>query len=84
MRPFTSMIRGPSGVSLISVWVTESVIPRAAMASSTRDNSPGTFSGGQRAGMKLPVSRNGSARGNLPVIATWLTDPWLTTDSTER
>ena len=59
-RPLTSINFGPSAVSLISVWMTASLMPSAAMAASTIANTGACSSGARMPGTKLPVSRNGS------------------------
>jgi hypothetical protein len=83
MRPFSSITRGPSGVSLTSVCKAPTVMPIAATAALATSTIAAHCASSNAAGMKKPVSRNGSAGGKRPVIARWLIRPALTTLSTE-
>ena len=69
-RPLTSINFGPSGVNLISVCTTESMMPSALMVSPAMVVSASSVLASSAAGMKLPVSRKAEASGNRPVTAT--------------
>ena len=77
-RAFSSMTRGPSGVSLISVCNAPYCTPSARIASSASATTAASSAGPRPLGMKLPVSRYGGSSANLPVTARWCATPAAT------
>ena len=77
------MIRGPSRVSFTSMWRAPDRTPSAFAARTARATTRSASRAGRWCGMKFPVSRKGTAKGNFPVSARGTIIPLRATASTD-